>query len=96
MAPTLFMAFLKFFSKSYPFIMTLPSVGFISLNINLIVVVFPAPLGPIKPTTSPVSTENDISSTIVLFFICFFKFIHSNTFSLLIYNILSFKNNSNS
>src|SRR5467141_1229636 len=43
--------------------LTLPSVGGMKPVIIRIVVDFPAPFGPRKPSTSPRSTENDTPST---------------------------------
>ena len=47
---------------------TFPSVKFIKPKIDFIIVVFPAPFGPINPTTSPLSTENEILSIITSLF----------------------------
>src|SRR3954462_8919102 len=43
--------------------LTLPAVGGMKPVIMRIVVDFPAPLGPRKPSTSPRSTEKEIPST---------------------------------
>src|SRR6266581_3069968 len=48
---------------SWPPTDTLPSVGGMKPVIIRMVVDFPAPFGPRKPSTSPRSTENDTPST---------------------------------
>jgi hypothetical protein len=48
---------------SKPAISAVPSVGGMKPVRIRIVVVFPAPFGPRKPTTSPFSTLNETSST---------------------------------
>src|SRR5260370_18490131 len=53
-----------------PRIRALPAVGKISLIRSLMVVDFPAPFGPIKPNTSPVSTCMFSPSSDVFFFRC--------------------------
>ena len=85
---------------SYPFISTFPEDNFINPNINFIIVDFPAPLGPMKPTTSPLFIEKEISSTSIFDFICFFNFVHFSIFiksflSLHIFYIFIFKYNCN-
>jgi len=57
--PTFSIAFLKFCSISYPLIYTFPEVIFWSPNISFIVVVLPAPFGPINPKISPSNTFSD-------------------------------------
>src|SRR5258708_39563196 len=48
---------------SWPTTDTLPSVGGMKPVLIRMVVDFPAPFGPRKPSTSPRSTENDTPST---------------------------------
>ena len=50
------------FEYSLPIILTVPDVGFISPSIHLIVVDFPAPLGPTNPVIFPFSITNDTLS----------------------------------
>src|SRR5262245_15784048 len=52
-------------STSFPHTLTLPAVGERKPVIIFIVVDLPAPLGPRKPRTSPLSTRKDTSSTAV-------------------------------
>ena len=64
MAPTFLIALTKLFFISLPKIFTLPLVIDCNPNNNLIVVVLPAPLGPINPNISPSNSLNDTSLTI--------------------------------
>src|ERR1043165_68082 len=50
---------------SWPQIVTLPRVGLMRPTSMRIVVVFPAPLGPRKPKTSPAASSKETLSTIV-------------------------------
>jgi len=52
-------------SVSRPKIAIEPELFLTSATMALIVVVFPAPLGPRKPKKSPASTRNETSSTAV-------------------------------
>jgi hypothetical protein len=51
------------FARSIPSISTVPVVGCSTPSIMLIVVVFPAPFGPNRPTISPGFTVNESSSS---------------------------------
>src|SRR5436305_10396052 len=51
------------FTTSCPATVAQPSVGLTSVHSMLIVVVFPAPLGPRKPNTSPAATSNSTPRT---------------------------------
>ena len=80
-APTFLIAFVKLLVISYPLILTVPLVILWSPKISLIVVVFPAPLGPIKPKISPFSNSKETSFKISFFpkFLC--KCSHLSTTS---------------
>ena len=57
------MASLLFWKMDFPLYKIFPDVGFNSLNTNLPVVVFPQPLSPASPNTSPSRIKNETSST---------------------------------
>src|SRR6267143_6528602 len=58
-----FLAGMGFSTMSCPPTVTLPAVGGMNPVIMRMVVDFPAPFGPRKPSTSPRSTVNEMSST---------------------------------
>ena len=57
------LAAIGFSRTSNPHTLTLPEVGGMKPVIMRIVVDFPAPFGPRKPSTSPFPTSNETSST---------------------------------
>ena len=76
--PICFFAFADCLWTSNPFTSIVPSVGSIKPVIMFIVVDFPAPLGPKKPTTSPSFTVKLMLSTATkfpYFFVTFFTSI---------------------
>src|SRR5579863_7855971 len=50
-------------TTSWPATLAAPAVGLASVHSMLMVVVFPAPLGPRKPNTSPVATSKSTPRT---------------------------------
>src|SRR3989338_6960443 len=64
--PILYASFFRSFDGSSPRTLAFPDVGK-SMPVNILIVVdFPAPLGPINATRSPLLTENEISSTALI------------------------------
>ena len=59
------LTFFGFTVTSNPEIRASPDVGFSKVVKIIIVVLFPAPLGPKKPKISPFSTENEMSFTAI-------------------------------
>ncbi len=59
------LTFFGFAVTSNPEIKASPDVGFSKVVRIIIVVLFPAPLGPKKPKISPFSTENETSFTAI-------------------------------
>ena len=59
------LTFFGFSATSNPEIKASPDVGFSKVVRIIIVVLFPAPLGPKKPKISPFLTENEISFTAI-------------------------------
>ena len=63
MQPMLLRIWVRWLAKFFPKIAIVPLLGAINDNIHRIVVLFPAPLGPKKPNTSPLFTVNETSFT---------------------------------
>ncbi|OGD11932.1 MAG: hypothetical protein A2Y86_00475 [Candidatus Aminicenantes bacterium RBG_13_62_12] len=63
--PIAFRTSFRFAATSWPATSALPEVGWSRVERTLMVVVFPAPLGPRRPKSSPSGTENDTRSTAV-------------------------------
>ena len=57
-----------------------PRSGERSPSTHSIVVVFPAPFGPIRPKISPCRTSNDTSATAIVRPYCFWMFSTVTTF----------------
>src|SRR5690625_28278 len=57
----------RLFCESLPLIVIVPESGINKPQIILMVVVFPAPFGPSKPSISPRLTVNETSSTAVIY-----------------------------
>ena len=76
---------------SKPLIKTSPESIFCNPSINLIVVVLPLPLGPIKASISPSLMEKETFLSICFFPKLLHKLIHSNNFFIVILSILSIK-----
>ena len=72
-------AVLKEESNKFPIMAIDPVLCFIKPTIIRMIVVFPAPLGPNKPTTCPWSTTKEISSMIRLVPINLETFCSANT-----------------
>ena len=96
-APTFSIAFSKFFTTLNPLISTEPLSILCNPKINLIVVVLPEPLGPIKPRISPEQISKEIPFKISFLPKCLYKFWQFKiTFSIKnppIMNIIAYNNN---
>jgi len=69
------------FAMSMPSTWIEPELGSRMLRIILMVVVFPAPLGPKSPTISLACTSKEIASTAVISPYCLLRFVTQSTFS---------------